>query len=174
MRITAIEEYGLRCLLALARNGSTKQLTIPEIAEIEGLSVPYATKLLSILRRAGLVTAERGRTGGFTIKRPLDQISLYEVLVTLGGPLIDPRHCQRHSGQLEQCIHIKSCSVHDVLGGLAGYIQEFLSDTTLQDLAFGLPSGIIQQPQKQTPSDQTLFPPDTKRIEGDKTDTERT
>jgi Rrf2 family protein len=104
MRITAIEEYGLRCLLALARKGPGKQLTITEIAELEGLSVPYATKLLSILRRAGLVTAERGRTGGFTITRPLEQISLYEVLVALGGPLIDPRHCQRHSGQLEQCV----------------------------------------------------------------------
>jgi DNA-binding IscR family transcriptional regulator len=120
------------------------------------------------------VTAERGRTGGFTITRPLDQISLYEVLVALGGPLIDPRHCQRHSGQLDQCIHIQSCSVHDVLGGLAGYIQEFLTDTTLQDLAFGLPSSIIQQAQNQVPSDQTLFPPDTKRIEGVKTETERT
>ena len=174
MRITAIEEYGLRCLLTLARKGPGKQLTIPEIAELEGLSVPYATKLLSILRRAGLVTAERGRTGGFTITRPLDQISLYEVLVALGGPLIDPRHCQRHSGQLEQCIHIKSCSVHDVLGGLAGYIQEFLTDTTLQDLAFGLPSSIIQQAGWQVPSVQSQFAPDTKRIEGTKTETERT
>jgi Rrf2 family protein len=174
MRITAIEEYGLRCLLALARKGSGKQLTIPEIAEIEGLSAPYVTKLLSILRRAGLVTAERGRTGGFTITRPLDQISLYEVLVALGGPLIDPRHCQRHSGQLEECIHIQSCSVHDVLGGLAGYIQEFLTDTTLQDLAFGLPSGILQQVSSQVPSDQSQFAPGAKRIEGVNEETEKT
>jgi len=59
MRITAVEEYGLRCLLALARQGQGKQLSIPEIAEMEGLSVPYVSKLLAILRRAGLVTAER-------------------------------------------------------------------------------------------------------------------
>jgi hypothetical protein len=57
---------------------------------------------------------------------------------------------------------------------LAGYIQEVRTDTTLQDLAFGLPSGIIQQAQKQVPSDQTLFPPDAKRIEGVKTETGRT
>jgi len=150
MRITAVEEYGLRCLLTLARRGPGEQLTITEIAEMEGLSVPYVSKLLSILRRVGLVTAERGRTGGFSIVRPLDQISLYEVMVALGGPLIDPAHCQKHSGQLEQCIHIKSCSVQDVLGGLAGYIQEFLTDTSLQDLAFGLPSGFIQKAREQT------------------------
>lgn len=176
MRTTAIEEYGLRCLLALARKGPGKQLTIPEIAEIEGLSAPYVTKLLSVLRRAGLVTAERGRTGGFTITRPLDQISLYEVLVALGGPLIDPRHCQRHSGQLDECVHIQNCSVHDVLGGLAGYIQEFLSDTTLQDLAFGLPSGTVQQIRSQVPLEQSQFVPDPKRIEAinEEKETEKT
>jgi Rrf2 family iron-sulfur cluster assembly transcriptional regulator len=139
MRISAVEEYGLRCLLALARQGQGKQLSIPDIAEMEGLSVPYVSKLLAILRKAGLVTAERGRSGGFTIARPLEQISVYEVLFVLGGPLIDPAHCQKHSGQLDQCIHLENCSVHDVLGGLAGYVKEFLSRTTLQDLAVNQP-----------------------------------
>ncbi len=149
MRITAIEEYGLRCLLALARQGEGEQLSITEIAEKEGLSVPYASKLLSILRKAGIVTAVRGRTGGFTIARPADQISLFEILTTLGGPLIDPKHCQKHSGLLEECIHLNDCSVQDVLGGLTGYIQDFLNDTSLQDLAFGLPSGFIRNAKNQ-------------------------
>ena len=148
MRISAVEEYGLRCLLALARQGQGKQLSIPEIAEMEGLSVPYVSKLLAILRKAGLVTAERGRAGGFTIARPLDQISVYEVLVALGGPLIDPAHCQKHTGQLDQCIHLENCSVHDVLGGLAGYVKEFLSRTTLQDLAVDHP---VLAPLQPTP-----------------------
>jgi Rrf2 family protein len=145
MRISALEEYGLRCLVALARKGEGQQLSINEIAEAEGLSVPYVSKLMSIMRKAGLVTAERGRTGGFSIARPLHQISLYEVMTALGGPLIDPKHCEKHSGQLERCIHIHNCSVHDVLGGLAGYIQEFLADTSLEDMAYGLPSGMIQK-----------------------------
>ena len=123
--------------MALAQQGSGKQLSIPDIAEREGLSVPYVSKLLAILRKGGLVTSERGRSGGFTISRPLDQISVYEVLEVLGGPLIDPAHCQKHTGQLDQCIHLENCSVHDVLGSLAGYVREFLSRTTLQDLAFG-------------------------------------
>lgn len=149
MRITAIEEYGLRCLLALASRGPGEQLSIAEIAEMEGLSVPYTSKLLSTLRKVGLVTAVRGRTGGFTIARPLEEINLYEVLTGLGGPLIDPTHCQKHAGQLKQCIHINDCSVQDVLGGLAGYIQEFLTDTSLQDLVFGPPAGFIRKTKNQ-------------------------
>lgn len=134
MRITAVEEYGLRCLLALASKGVGEQLSITDIAEAEGLSVPYVSKLLSILRKAGLVTAARGRSGGFSITRPLNEITLYEVLTSLGGPLIDPEHCSKHSGQRDECIHINNCSVHDVLGGLAGYVQTFLTRTTLADL----------------------------------------
>ena len=56
------------------------------------------------------------------------------MLTSLGGPLIDPEHCSKHSGQRDECIHINNCSVHDVLGGLAGYVQTFLTRTTLADL----------------------------------------
>jgi Rrf2 family transcriptional regulator, iron-sulfur cluster assembly transcription factor len=134
MRISAVEEYGLRCLMTLARKGKENQLSISEIADLEGLSVPYASKLLAILRRAGLVTAERGRGGGFSIAENPDKITLYQVLTALGGPMIDPQHCSRYTGQLNQCIHTDKCSIHDILGGLAGYVQSFLSGTTVQDL----------------------------------------
>lgn len=134
MRISAIEEYGLRCLVTLAREGTKGMLSIADMAEKEGLSVPYTSKLLSILRKAGLVVAERGRGGGFSIARDPAEIDLYEVITALGGPIIDPDHCTRFSGQREECVHADNCSVQDVLGGLAGYIQEFLSRTTVADL----------------------------------------
>ncbi len=127
--------------MALARKGTTGQLSIAEIAEMEGLSVPYASKLLAILRKGGLITAERGRGGGFTIAREPKEITVYEALTCLGGPLIDPEHCQRFSGQLESCVHTANCSVHDVLGGLAGMVQDFLSRTTLADIASSAPRG---------------------------------
>lgn len=142
MRITALEEYGLRCLITLGRRGPEGQLSISEIADREGLSVPYASKLLAILRKAGLVQAERGRTGGFSLARKPEAITLYEVLTTLGGPLIDPAHCQKFSGQLDECVHLDSCTVHEVLGGLAGYMRGFLSRTTLADMIAGLPRGL--------------------------------
>jgi Rrf2 family iron-sulfur cluster assembly transcriptional regulator len=140
MRISAIEEYGLRCILALAREGVDGQLTIPDIAEMEGLSVPYASKLLSILRKKGLIDSVRGRSGGFRIARPADRINLLEVLTALDGPLVAPDHCSRFSGQLEKCIHGERCSVHDVLGDLAGYIGGFLERATLQQILDSRPA----------------------------------
>lgn len=109
-------------------------MSISEVAEQEGLSVPYASKLLSILRKEGLVTAERGRTGGFTIARAPESINLLEVITALGGPLIDPNHCEKFTGQLDRCVHEDQCSVHNVLDGLAGFISEQLRTRTLQDV----------------------------------------
>jgi Rrf2 family protein len=134
MRISAVEEYGLRCLVALARKGPGGQLSIPETAEMEGISIPYASKLLSMLRKAGLVTAVRGRGGGFCIARHPREITLLEVITALGGPLMAPDHCTKYTGQLERCVHVGNCTVHEVLDGLAGYLGEILANTTLQDL----------------------------------------
>ncbi len=137
MRISALEEYGLRCLLALAQAGCDGQLSIAEIAEKEAISVPYASKILSTLRKTGLVRATRGRGGGFCIARPASEINLLEVLTALGGPLIDPNHCRRYSGSLDECIHADSCSVHYTLVGLSRLVGEFLSRTSLEDILNG-------------------------------------
>ena len=150
MRISALEEYGLRCLLVLAREGQNGRLSIGQIAELEGLSVPYASKLLSILRKAGLVVAERGRSGGFSIALDPKDINLYEIITGLGGPMIDPDHCEKFSGQMDACVHLDNCSVHEVLGGLAGYIQLFLSGTTLADL--------INRSERTSPAPDIISP----------------
>jgi DNA-binding IscR family transcriptional regulator len=42
MKISAQEEYGLRCLLQLATLGENESLTLPQIAEREGISVANA------------------------------------------------------------------------------------------------------------------------------------
>ena len=134
MRLSATEEYGLRCLLALAREGTEGQLSITEIAEKEGISAPYASKLLSLLRKAGLVTAVRGRKGGFQIAYEPSHITLLEVVTSLGGPLIDPDHCRKRTGQRDHCVHGLDCVVREVLGGVAEYIRNYLSAITLQDM----------------------------------------
>lgn len=134
MRITSLEEYGLRCMLALARCGPDGQLSIADIAASEGLSVPYASKLLSILRKAGLALAVRGRGGGFGISRAAEDITLLDVLTALGGPLLDPDHCTKFTGQRDECVHSDSCLVHGALDDLAGLIESTLGQTSMADL----------------------------------------
>ena len=81
---------------------------------------------------------------------------MYEVITALGGPLIDPNHCSKFSGQQEECVHADNCSVHTVLGGLAGYIQEFLSQTTLDDLITNDKVGYLKRMGSIMISDRAL------------------
>src|SRR5271166_2755158 len=112
MKITAQEEYGLRCLLRLAQAPEGQSLTLPEVAASEGLSVPYAAKVLSVLRHAGLIDSVRGRTGGYRLARPPEQIALGTLLLTLGEPLFDePTYCQRHTAPgADNCVHHGGCT----------------------------------------------------------------
>src|SRR3954447_1122554 len=108
MKITAQEEYGLRCLMRLARAPGGQSLTIPEVAAAEGLSIAYVGKLLAILRQAGLIESVRGRAGGYRLAAAPADISAGSALLALGEPLFDDQEfCRRHSGTETDgaCVH---------------------------------------------------------------------
>src|SRR5438128_7419927 len=98
MKISAQEEYGLRCLLRLAK-AESGAATLPEVATAEGLSVPYVAKLMAVLRNAGILGSVRGRSGGYKLAKPAEEIGLGSLLLILGEPLFDEvDYCQKHAG----------------------------------------------------------------------------
>jgi len=134
MKITAQEEYGLRCLLQLARTPHNEIVRVKEIAVKEGLSSAYVEKLLRILSRAGLVHSVRGMKGGYVLNRPAAAITLGEVVRGLGTVENTEHICQSFTGNLRSCIHFDNCGIRSVWSGLTTYIQNFLDHTTLASL----------------------------------------
>ena len=137
MKITAPEEYGLRCLLRLARAGDGQALTIPEIADAEKLSPPYVGKLLSLLRQAGFISSVRGRTGGYHLTRPAAEMRLGEVMRALSEPLFEePAYCERHASPENggTCVHSDGCSLRVIWQTLEQWMRHFLDQVTLADL----------------------------------------
>lgn len=134
MKITALEEYGLRCVLRLAMKPGGGALTVGEIAEQEGLTVPYVGKLMSVLRQNGIVDSVRGRSGGYTLARQADLISVEEVLNSLGDPLFSTDYCESHPGTLEVCSHQGNCGIRSVWEVLGDMIHRVLRGTSLADL----------------------------------------
>src|SRR5881394_4229846 len=104
MKISAHEEYGLRCLVQLARAETlAESMTLNQIADLEGLSPANAGKLMWILVKAGLVQSTRGANGGYTLARPASEIRLNEVIRILDEDTVD-RFCQTHAGVLDVCV----------------------------------------------------------------------
>lgn len=131
MKITAQEEYGLRCLLQLARVPEGQLVTVKEIAGKEGMSAAYVEKLLRLLSRAGLVHSLRGMKGGYVLNRPPSRITIGEVVRALGTIESTSHICQSFTGQQAVCVHFNGCSIRSVWAGLTGYIQSFLDQTSL-------------------------------------------
>ncbi|HZY89249.1 MAG TPA: Rrf2 family transcriptional regulator [Gemmataceae bacterium] len=137
MKITAQEEYGLRCLLRLARAPGDEPLTIPEVAAAEQLSVPYVAKLLSVLRQAGLIESVRGRAGGYRLAKAPAEVRLGAVMRALGEPLFEETaYCERHASPEAGgvCVHQGGCSLRALWQTLEGWVRRVLDQVTLADL----------------------------------------
>lgn len=140
MKISALEEYGLRCLLQLARAGAepgaASTLTARQIAEREGLTLEYASQILADLRRAGLIQSVRGVHGGFLLARPAREICVGHLFRALDGPLAD-NLCDAYTGNRDICAHSEGCAVRPVWSELQRRIYSFLDDVSLADIADG-------------------------------------
>jgi Rrf2 family iron-sulfur cluster assembly transcriptional regulator len=134
MKFSSQEEYGLRCLIRIAREGNEKGLTIPEIAHAEGLTMPNAAKLLRIMRMGGLLESSRGQTGGYSLSRPPEKILISDVLNVLGGRLYDKEFCSAHSGVIDICTNSIDCSLRSLWQTLQNAVDGVLTKITLKDL----------------------------------------
>ena len=151
MKISALEEYGLRCLVQLARAGAVPvashasadapaadatTLSARQIAEREGLTIEYVSQILAELRRAGLVTSTRGVRGGFRLSIPAREITVGALFRALDGPIAD-NLCESFTGNRDICAHSEGCAVRPVWSELQRRMYQFLDGVTVGDLADG-------------------------------------
>src|SRR5262249_40386113 len=131
MKITAQEEYGLRCLLRLAKlPPGAHPLAAREIALAENLSTVYVQKLLRQLRRAGIVQGTPGPAGGHRLAGPASEFTLGAVLLVLGEPLFDePAYCQQHAGTEANglCVHHGACTLRGLWHTLEQWMRQALN-----------------------------------------------
>jgi Rrf2 family iron-sulfur cluster assembly transcriptional regulator len=135
MKLSANEEYGVRCLVRLGYAGFQGQaLTIPEISLAEGVSAAYAAKILRVLRKGGFVKAARGKEGGYALARPAAEIVIGDVVNLLGGKLFESDFCDSHTGQVAICTRSVDCSVRSLWRAVQVAVDQVLSKATLRDL----------------------------------------
>jgi Rrf2 family protein len=137
MKLSSQEEYGLRCLIQVACHDPEGSVTIPEIARIEGLSIPHVAKLMRLLRRGGFVKSVRGQAGGYKLARTPERINIGEVLAWLGGRLFEPSFCSLHSGMGDLCTHSVDCSIRSLWQSVQQVVDQMLGKVTLRDLLGG-------------------------------------
>ena len=128
MKFSTRVEYGMLALTDIALNsGEGKSVSGPEIAERQEISQKYLEQILTHLKQAGLIRAQKGLRGGYTLARPADRIRLSEILNALDTSILeDPEPAgNEHSlrGAVNACLWRK----------LNRALAEFAESKTLQD-----------------------------------------
>jgi Rrf2 family protein len=132
MQVSTRTEYGLRCLLLLAREPEGGSLSITGIAAKEHLPKHYVQQILMRLRRSGFVKSTRGTQGGFALAKSSADISIGGVLRVLEGvPFKDT--CD-HFNRKTDCGHLGACSIRPIWETISLRLWEALDHINLQQL----------------------------------------
>jgi len=129
-------KYALKALLALARVESSAM--IGDIAKQHRIPHKFLEQILLDLKRQGLVQSRRGRSGGYALLRPADQITFGEVLRIVDGP-IAPLPCLSRTAyrRCADCHSEKSCEVRRAFSDVAESARLVLDQTTIADAVAG-------------------------------------
>lgn len=112
MQISTKTEYGIRCLLRLARQPEGTSMSISEISLLEHVPKHYAQQILMKLRRAGLVKSTRGTEGGFALAHPSNAISIAQIVRVLEG--VPFQNTCDHFNKRSDCGHLGDCSIRPI------------------------------------------------------------
>lgn len=134
MRYTTKTEYGLVCLVQMARRSPSDFVTIKEIAEKEQFSPAYIEKILQTLHGVNIVISHRGVQGGFSLARPSSQITLKEIIEALEGHTFDV-FCEPEVREQIVCTHFCMCGVRPVWARTKELLDAFYSTITLDMIA---------------------------------------
>ncbi len=130
MKITAKSRYALRTLLDIAANGNAAPRSIKDISASQGISEKFISSIAVPLRRAGLVTTERGVRGGLRLARFPERITLLDIVEATDGPL-SLVHCLARPGICKRQGH---CAAEKAWAGVNNALADALRGTTLADV----------------------------------------
>ncbi|HOV94829.1 MAG TPA: Rrf2 family transcriptional regulator [Spirochaetales bacterium] len=120
-------QYAIRALVHL---GKVESDCAAHIAEAEHIPLKYLEGILNQLKLSGLIVSDRGRTGGYHLARPAQDIRMIEIVQSTDGD-VRPVECVDNS---EVCALGATCMPRRFWMGLKTAVDNYLSSVTLADL----------------------------------------
>lgn len=135
-------EYGIHCLLFLVdERGESREASVRDLADLQGVPHEYLAKVFTKLARGGLVAATEGVRGGFRLARPSDEITVLDIVRAIDGDkkIFDCREvrerCAVFDGAPPPWATEGTCAIHAVMLTAQKRMEEALAQQTILDLA---------------------------------------
>jgi len=130
LRLTKKADYGLMAMKLLAEQPHGVAMSAKEIADEYHLPLQLLAKVLQQLTRAGLLESHAGTNGGYSLARSAYDISAFEVIRAIDGPLFITS-CATVRGACD--LH-DSCTVKEPLQRLNDTFRSVLTGLRISDL----------------------------------------
>jgi Rrf2 family protein len=131
--ISQTAEYALRAVVHLAAREDTRPASAQEISRATKVPVGYLQKILRMLARADILTAQRGSGGGFALAKVSSAICVLDVLNATEAGV----------SRIERCPlgipgHVRLCSLHGLLDEQIARTEQIFSSTSIASLVEGI------------------------------------
>jgi Rrf2 family protein len=133
MKLSTKGRYGLRAVIDIALNDGMNAVSISSIAQRQSLSESYLEQLMRKLRNAGIIRSVRGASGGYTLAKPPDKISVGDILRALEGDL-EPVNCPAISRESGLCASQDCCVTKNVWKRINDSVNEAVDGILLSVL----------------------------------------
>ena len=151
LKLTKKADYGLIALKHLAVNAPASS-SAKEIAETYGIPAALLSKILQKLVKNGFLRSEHGTNGGYKLAREAREITAYEVIRTIDGPIFLTACFTEHG----YCVHTDKCTVRDPLQKVHEGILRLLASISIADMSVDS----ARPESKNTESKNPEFKPD--------------
>ncbi|HEY3247840.1 MAG TPA: Rrf2 family transcriptional regulator [bacterium] len=128
-------KYGLKALVALAREYPNGRLLIADLAGQERIPRKFLELILLDLKNHGLLHSRRGRGGGYALGKAPSEIAIGLVIRELDGPLA-PMSCVSHTAyhRCEECVDERTCGIRAVMAEVREATARVLDHTSLAQM----------------------------------------
>jgi Rrf2 family protein len=134
--LTRKGKYGLKAMIALAKEHGGGPVLIGDLAEHEAIPKKFLENILLTLKHRGLVHSRKGPGGGYQLGRAPDEISVGDIVRTLDGPLaLVSCVSQTAYSPCEECVTEKDCAVRRIFQQVRDQTAKILDGTTLKSAA---------------------------------------
>ncbi|MCK5415977.1 Rrf2 family transcriptional regulator [Candidatus Parcubacteria bacterium] len=132
MKFSTRTTYGLRALIKLSEKFGKNNVSLASISRDEHISLKYLEQIFSSLKKANLVKSEKGATGGYSLVKKPEEITIFEIIEILEKDMNLFRCIDQH-GKVN-CNFKCNCGATKVLINVQRAINDTLKGMSLKDL----------------------------------------
>lgn len=133
MNLTLETDYAIRIVSYIARED--KRVDATTISNETEVTLRFSLKILRKLVSSGILRSYKGVTGGYQMNKPLDQVTLRDIIEVIEGPYAFSRCLNPDCGCCRtNADHAPNCKVRKVFEEISGIVNQRLEEVTVLDI----------------------------------------